>query len=340
MKKLSLLLSLLMVFLAGCTTGAPSPTVTASVTPTATATHYYGYDSYVTQTSFSYPVSWEYQEDDTGVTEGMRAIFLTNDSKGQFQVQFVFMSEQEAQEDIWLSQVDCENASLQNASYGGYEGQYLYGTLDEAVVACFTGKRDWYDTSLTLCVRMYLTVPGDESDETLDAFHYLLSSIRTTTDETPEVPTEFEPWEYEEFGLSFQAPVGIYAAPDFYYDEQTIRVVLDLDGQGNTVTIEAGKTTESGIDAFYESMEFDTYTSGAYNGTYHRYSDRVTASCIYEGKIVRAQAWHRTEASAMLKGDTYYVCVTSSLRPVYDSAYQSVVQQIIDSIVQTDFTLE
>ena len=115
---------------------------------------------------------------------------------------------------------------------------------------------------------------------------------------------------------------------------------MDLDGQGNTVTIEAGKTTESGIDAFYESMEFDTYTSGAYNGTYHRYSDRVTASCIYEGKIVRAQAWHRTEASGTLKGDTYYVCVTSSLRPVYDAAYQSVVQQIIDSIVQTDFTLE
>ena len=305
---------------AGCGPAVESPTTTADA-------QLQSFESYVAQTSFSFPKSWEYQSDEE-VDEGLQAIFTFDE--GRAAVQFLWMDAQQQAQNVFLDQLDIDEVTETNCQDGAYSGKLVTGKDGSVHTAAFEGSRSWYDTDLMLVMRVLVQADTESvyltQKRNLDA---LLASVEVQEDgEVPAVADEdFGTYDFmDTYGLSLSAPTYWDMRPQTGSDGAFAVSFVVAQGD-NEVTVERGTLREEAYQEMLESFQ----DLGAYEDTYQfeiqQDGDVTTMTCIQEGKI------NRSTLTATRQGDEVsYLWVTSALRPQLDKAYADVVEKIAASI--------
>ena len=315
-----LTLCLAVALCAGCGPGVESPTTTAN-------TQLQSFESYVAQTSFSFPKAWEYQSSEE-VDEGLQAIFTFD--QGRAAVQFVWMDAQQQAQNVFLEQLDIDEVTQTNCKAGPYSGKLVTGKEGDVQTAAFEGSRGWYDTGLVLVMRVLVQADTDgvflTQKRNLDA---LLSSVEVGEDSN--LPTvsdvDFGTYDFmDTYGLSVSAPNFWDMKPQTGSDGAFAVNFVVAQGD-NQVSVERGQLSKQAYQQMCDSFKTLGSFEDTYNFQMHQQGDVITMTCIQEGKI------NRSTLTATHSGDTVtYAWVTSALRPQLDKAYADVVEKMVQSV--------
>lgn len=288
--------------------------------PNTTAKQQQTYQSYVTQTSLYFPADWSYSDDD-GINEGMEATFTLPD--GQAAMQFVFMTAEQRKNNNFLESFDdVENVDEEAYKAGPYEGTLLTGDLTDQKCLIFEGFRDWYDTGLQLCLRVYMESGNNTFETQKRNMETMLKSVEVQTDTAADLPDyPQEQWtEYnmmEELGVTFSAPSDWYVAPHTYTEEPRMTANIDIAEGDNTLTVEAATATEDDFEALLKDLKDSIALDGVYNGKMTTQGNTTTMYCLFEGKVNRATI----EKLETRDGKVRYLWVSCQLRPILDAKY-------------------
>lgn len=308
---------------AGCA-GTPEQTE-----PTATASSTARFESYVAQTSFCFPKSWAYQ-DDEDIDEGMTALFTFDN--GQAAVQFLWMDETQAQRNVFLQQLEMDDVTSKAYSAGPYSGTLMSGAEGEAYTAAFEGSRDWYDVSPKLYLRVVIEVQGESAYEKeyrnlLD----LLSSIAVTEDEEPAAMDEsaFETYDFlEDFGLKLEAPNKWCLSPEYDFENDYIALNFEVADGDNVYRVETGTVSQQEYDDIVQSLRDVEQNEDVYDYLFRQDNGVYGMTCLQEGKMNQVRL-----SSKEVDGGIRYLWVSAALRPVlYDAYAKSVIVYCFESI--------
>ena len=316
----------LMLALCGCTgsAGLPQPTPSLSPGPALSL-----FESYVAQTSFRFPQSWEYQQDEV-VSEGLTALYTFEG--GQAGVQFLWMDESQQERNVFLSQLELEDVSEQDMRAGAYEGKLVSGAENGVYTLAFEGARPWYDASLRLYMRVVVETVGEEVFiREREHLLLMLDSVSISTDADLPVldPSQTQTYDYsEDFGLIIDAPERWWMRPDYDAENRYLALDFEVATGDNVFRVETGTVSAQAYDAMVQSLKDLGTHEDVYEFVYAQSGQEHTATCLHEGKINRVRLlWQR------VGDDVRYLWCSSALRPALDAAYyQSAVVPSMQSI--------
>lgn len=311
---------------AGCAKSAqPTPTAGAG-----TKSGTLKFESYVTQTSFSFPKSWEY-EDEEQVKEGTTALFSFGG--GRVAMQFLWMDAAQQQRNVFLQQLPMDDVTEQVYRADTYEGILASGVEDDMRVVAFEGSRPWYDTNLRLFWRVVMEADSDETyiRERPNLLN-LLQSVTVATDANPAAITPDMLMRYdfkEDYGLLVTAPNNWSLRPDYNIETGYISLSFQAETGDNAYRVEMATVDKAQYDGMVDSLKRLGSDEDVYAYAYEYRGGIHTVTCMQEGKINRVRLTMQKDGSQIR-----YLWVSSTFRPVLDAAYyQNVIVTCIERIV-------
>lgn len=322
-KRIAMVLALC-IALAGCT-----KTGTVQTTP-ATSQALSEFESYVAQTSFSFPQSWVYdEEDEEDVGAGLQAAFTFEG--GTIALQFLWMDQGQADRNVFLQQIDMNNVQEQALNAGPYTGKIISGVENATYIIAFEGCRDWYAQSAKLYLRVVLSAANEavfaEQRANLMA---MLSSVSVSSDTAPAaIEAKAETYDFkDEFGLFLQAPSVWMLNPKGDAEHQSITLSFSIADGDNLFRVQLATVEQKEYDELVASLKTLSEYEDVYGYTFSEKSGVIQVFCMQEGKINRMMLTRQKTG-----GKIRYLLTNSMLRPVLDSAYyQSAVAPVIKTI--------
>jgi hypothetical protein len=311
----------------GCDANKPSVTPSPVPTPMSALVQF---ESYVTQTGFSFPKHWEYQQDD-GIDEGMTALFAFDG--GRVGVQFLWMDDAQAQRNVFLQQLSTDNVTTQPYAAGAYEGTVLFGDERGTYMVAFEGSRAWYGRPERLYMRIVFQADGEEVFALeRPNMMALLESVEVSVDQTPPGVESgmIERYDYtEDFGLALSAPNSWWMIPDYDMENGFVALSFEAASGGNAYRVELGTLGRAAFEGIVESLKELEHDEDVFDYAYRLSGGVHHVMCVREGKITRVRL-----ESQQVDGSIRYLWTSSALRPVLDEAYyQSVIAPCIDGVV-------
>jgi len=299
----------------------------AQPTPTGQST-LSQFESYITQTAFSFPKSWEYQDDSE--QSGMTAVFAF--SGGNAAVQFLWMNEEQVKSNVFLQQLDIDEVQEQAYTAGPYEGKLVVGSDRGTYTIAFEGSRNWYDTKPKLYMRIVMnTDNGEIFEKERPNFQNLLQSVTTTADEPPQAVDISTLYKYDyikEFGLALSAPETWLLEPYMNEEDSLISLTYAVAAGENTFRVELATVSQKEYDQMVQSLKELDKGSDVYDFTYQQKDGVLSVTCLREGRMNRVRL-----ISQKVGGKIRYLWASSTLRPVIDAAYfENLIVPMIDGI--------
>lgn len=317
----AILLGCLMV--AGCTQAPAQPSATPM--PTQDTTHK-EYQNYMTMTTLKYPASWEYQDPDDDQDSQMTAYFDIDG--GTAVLQFLFLTEEEKQSNVYLQQLDIDDIAQEETKAGPYEGLLLSGTNGADKISVFQGYRSWYDTGLYCMLRVYINSTTEDSDDLYEIMMDILESTSVYEEETTEIQQWAEQDFTEEYGIKLSVPSNWYINPEYYSELPTLVLKFEVAKGNNIIRVEYGTEDKEGYQQLLESAK-SFATMQCINGTYTQKGNATELSGVYEGRL----AYAKIERKKTVDGKIKYLMISYQLRPELQKAYQGAIDQMAQSIV-------
>ncbi|MBQ9988581.1 MAG: hypothetical protein IJP30_02475 [Clostridia bacterium] len=309
----------------GCTAQEQTPL------PTAPGSSEQTFESYITQTAFSFPGDWEYQSED-GAEEGMTAWFAFNG--GRCAVQFIWMNAAQKAQNVFLEQLDMDDVTEQTYQAGAYQGRRLLGRDGMYFIQAFEGERPWYNTELALIMRVVAEYEDENTfDRQSEAFDMLLKS--TVVNEDADIPapdmlkTEVLP--FTDFGLAVSAPTAWAYYPEFDMENSSMVVDFEVATGECLVTVEYAGVDKAAYQAMVQSVKSLGENADVYDFHFDQSGQSVWAYCVRQGKIVRI----RIEPLRTENGQVRYLWLSSQLRPEIDCAYYETVVEPMWASIET-----
>ncbi len=288
------------------------------------------FESYVSQTAFSFPKSWQYQEDEDYI-QGLTAAFTF--TGGTVGIQFVWLSDQQAKSNVFLQQIEMDDVQEQALSAGPYAGKLISGVQSGAYTIAYEGSRSWYDTAPRLFMRVVLQA-ADQATFTKERGNLLamLGSVTIQTDANPPAidMTQLDTYDFKsDFGFSIKTPQQWMLQPEGDAEHETLTLSFSVQSGDNTYRTELATVTRTEFDAVIKSLKDLEKYDDVYNYTFAQSGGISNMTCLQEGKI------NRVSVMMQKVGSRYrYLWVSSKLRPMLDAAYyQSVIVPINQSIL-------
>ncbi len=289
----------------------PSPTAAASLSH---------FESYVSQTAFSFPKSWQYQDDDT--SDGLGAAFTF--TGGTMVIQFLWMNEEQVKGNVFLQQIEMDDVQEQVYSAGPYAGKIITGVESGAHTIAFEGSRDWYGTSAKLYMRTVLqTADNDSYAKERSNLLAMLQSVTVSTDANPQaVDMALQTYDFKsDFELLVKAPPDWMLNPQGDAEHGYVTLSFDVASGDNTYRVELATVTQSEFNGVIQSLKDLAKYEDVFDYSFKQISGVYTMTCLQEGKINRASIQVQKTG-----GKIRYLWVSSTLRPALDAAYyQSVI---------------
>ncbi len=308
---------------AGCSQSPAQPS--ASPTPTQDTTHK-EYQNYMTMTTLKYPASWEYQDPDDDQDSSMTAYFDIDG--GTAAIQFLFLTEEEKQSNVYLQQLDIDDIAQEEAKAAAYEGLLVSGTDGSDKITVFQGYRSWYDTGLSCMMRVYINSTTEERDELYEIMMDILESTEVYQEETPEIQQWAEQDFTEEYGIKLSIPSNWYVNPEYYLEKPTLVLKFEVAKGNNVINVEYGTEDQEGYQELLDSAKTFA-TMQCINGTFTQKGNVTEITGIYQGRI----AYAKIEKKKTVDGKIKYLMVSYQLRPELQKAYQDTIDQMVQSIV-------
>lgn len=317
----AILLGCLMV--AGCTQAPAQPSATPM--PTQDTTHK-EYQNYMTMTTLKYPASWEYQDPDDDQDSQMTAYFDIDG--GTAVLQFLFLTEEEKQSNVYLQQLDIDDIAQEETKAGPYEGLLLSGTNGADKISVFQGYRSWYDTGLYCMLRVYINSTTEDSDNLYEIMMDILESTSVYEEETPEIQQWAEQDFTEEYGIKLSVPSDWYINPEYYSELPTLVLKFEVQRETTSLGWNTAPKTKKGTSSCW-SPQRALPQCQCINGTYTQKGNATELSGVYEGRL----AYAKIERKKTVDGKIKYLMISYQLRPELQKAYQGAIDQMAQSIV-------
>ena len=321
-KIMVLCLSGIMLALGACN-ASPLPEQSPSPTPSEpiwTDSDLLSYENLVAQTGFSYPRSWEYQED-MEYEEQLEAIFLAENGT-QIGVQFLWMDQEAQQKNVFLEQLDVDDVHIEDSSQGVYSGRHLSGRDRQLAVEAYELSRSWYDTPYQLYIRLTLVTEETHYPQEGGHFQALLQSLYITDDSALQKPSETD-WalaDFEAYGFSFHMPAEWGIRPEYLDDGGQSSIIIPLI-DNNEIVIGVGNLDESGLAGLASDWNSYAPVISTYGLESKSEADSFYGRYFYQGQIV--EYW------VGKKDNAQFYWVELGMRPVVHGLCRPVVERII-----------